>query len=694
MRLDRWSYLGFAALAAVLGSACGEGIGGAQPPEIFVDPERVVFAKLAIGQSADKVVEIRNEGAGRLIIDAIGLELQGSADYQLFFADTPDGQQRLGIDKAGTNTFPKPWTIDGASSKYIIVNYSPADDSFDPAAIRLSSNDSDERIVSVPISPAGGAAEIQVNPTSLDFERVSAGEDKTLDVTVQNIGQLNLDILKIGLNGSQEFLPLINGQDPRRNEMVLSDPDGDGQPGLAPDQSFTITVIYNPQTEGPDEAQLSILSSDMSRPDVRVNLRANGATPCLKVVPGALEFPASLVNRTDSRLLTLFSCGGGQLEISQIELAPDGDPSFGIDTESLDLAFPDFPTIMPPQVGAAQASRAFHIEFSPREERVYNSKLLVHTNDPIEPIKTISLLGRGVLNACPQARATPEEHFVQPLDTVVFDGSASVDPDGPNNRPATYEWVITDRPVGSVSAVGESFLNPADPAGGISPDNPSTPIAVFWVDLAGTYTAELRVRDNLGLSSQDCETSATVTIIAKPDEAIHIQLVWSTPNDPDETDREGTDVDLHLLHPLADNWFTEPYDCYFGNPNPDWGTLEDPSDDPIIDIDDISGGGPENANLATPESTEVLGGPYRVGIHYYSSRELVNGTDFGESIAKVRIFLNGELTWDYTGMDPNSGDVEGGEFPLAAQDAFCQVATIHWPAALVESAVQCFDTRP
>ena len=200
--------------------------------------------------------------------------------------------------------------------------------------------------------------------------------------------------------------------------------------------------------------------------------------------------------------------------------------------------------------------------------------------------------------------------------------------------------------------------------------------------------------DNLGLSSQECQNPAIITIVARPEEAILVQVTWDTPADPDQTDRAGTDVDLHLLNPLADSWFTTPYDCYYGNAEPDWGQLGNPSDDPVLDIDDINGGGPENVVLNQPENTDVLGGPYLVALHYYSSQERVNGADYGESIAQTRIFLNGDLAWDYTGMDEN-GMPEPGEFPLPASDHFCQIARIFWNAEpRVESAVFCSETRP
>jgi hypothetical protein len=265
----------------------------------------------------------------------------------------------------------------------------------------------------------------------------------------------------------------------------------------------------------------------------------------------------------------------------------------------------------------------------------------------------------------------PEEFYVPPLEVIVLDGSASVDPDGPDNRPVTYEWVITERPEGSTSQPRES-LDPGDPTNGV-PDDTTTPPAVFFVDLAGTYTAELRVVDNLGLSSETCETSAIVTIVAKPDEAIHIQVVWTTPEDPDQTDRQGTDVDVHLRHPIGD-WFLAPSDCYYGNPNGDWGVLGDTSDDPILLTD--APGAPERILLPRPENTEDLGSPYTVGVHGYVAPQ------GGTVPFTVTIRIDGEIA--YTSPPGLAVGIDG----------FCIIAGIDWPAGTVTPSVECFDSHP
>jgi hypothetical protein len=698
-----WSRLALCALlVGGLGglTACddaGGDIGISETPAMQITPASLVFPKVEPGGQAEREVEIRNNGNGDLLIANIALGARDASEYELFFSTEAGGEQRLGISSAGENNFNTPVRVPAGESLFFNVVFRPESEDENSGQITLETNDPENADAVIPIQQSDVGAEINVSPRTVDFGRVAANDENEQEVTVTNIGQVPLEITNILLNGSQDFTPLIDGKDPRRQPEVLEDPDNDGEPGLGPNQSFVIIVRYAPLVEGPDAGALSIFSSDPATPEVVVDLSANGATPCIEVNPPAVEFRTSLVNRTDSRPLNIASCGGSALRIEQILIGEGSDPAFELDVESL----PDLPAELPAAADQAPLpSRAIRVQFTPREQRIYNGKLVIistapggeeagMTADGEQLYRTeISLLGRGVLNACPQARAVQDEFQVVPLDVITLDGSISIDQDGPNNQPVEYEWVIIDSPDGSVSQPVERFFNNQQPANGGEQDDRTTPTAQFFVDLAGTYTLELRVRDNLGLGSVECENPAVVTIVAQPDQAILIQLVWSTPTDPDETDGGGADLDLHLLHPNADSWFSSPYDCHYQNPVPDWGQLENPADDPSLDIDDINGAGPENISLNIPENTEVLGAPYLVGVHYYSSQDRLTQFDYGPSIASLRIFIDGELAWDFT-EDDNPGERE-----MMAQDHFWDAAQIDWPARRVTTRNQYSEQRP
>ena len=84
-----------------------------------------------------------------------------------------------------------------------------------------------------------------------------------------------------------------------------------------------------------------------------------------------------------------------------------------------------------------------------------------------------------------------------------------------------------------------------------------------------------------------CDEPARVLVVSTPDEAIHIELTWHNPLDPDESDNTGSDVDLHLVK-VGFNWFDDVFDTYYANQTPDWQP-----ELPSLDIDDTDGAGPE-----------------------------------------------------------------------------------------------------
>ena len=172
----------------------------------------------------------------------------------------------------------------------------------------------------------------------------------------------------------------------------------------------------------------------------------------------------------------------------------------------------------------------------------------------------------------------------------------------------------------------------------------------FLIDAAGTYVFHLDVTDETGDAS--CAT-ASHQVKAITAQGILVELTWHTPGDPDETDTgedAGSDLDLHLLHPWAggpdvdgdgqpDGWYDQPFDCFWFNPNPQWGSF-DPlvGDDPELFIDDTDGAGPEGILLEVTE--EVT---YTVGVHNWNTH------GFGASEAVVRVYVNGELAWESPG---------------------------------------------
>lgn len=372
----------------------------------------------------------------------------------------------------------------------------------------------------------GGAAveaaqgTLRVSPEVVDFGRVlpvpvgSGAAPASLTLSVSNVGAGRLDFSSILFNGSRAFQARVGGQDEAGPLASLR--------SLEPGASVDVVVTVAPDTQGPRLAELRIGSSDPERPEVVVPLQANATGVCATLSPLALDFEASRLRRSDNRSLHLASCGGDPLRIESLELTADTDPAFTLDAETV----ADLPRSLPePTPEVPDPGLDLVVTFAPVEAREHTGALRITTNDPQDPVVEVPLQGRGVENACPVAVATPTMFEVPAYSVVVLDGSLSFDPspdpDHPEHRGQlqSYQWVITERPEGSTSQPKER-LSAQDPGFG-PPDDAFTPVAEFFVDLVGHYTAELRVVDDEGVSSDSerCRTSAIVTIVSLPPDA-------------------------------------------------------------------------------------------------------------------------------------------------------------------------------
>ena len=228
--------------------------------------------------------------------------------------------------------------------------------------------------------------------------------------------------------------------------------------------------------------------------------------------------------------------------------------------------------------------------------------------------------------------AVQEGEEVCPQTVLHLSGEGSVTSVG---TIAKYQWEVV-QPSGSTA----KFV-----------PTPSYPSPTFEANVAGQYTFRLTVWNDANQPS--CNVAEAV-VYAVPCEAVHVELLWSTPGDPnpdDEGPMVGSDLDLHFAHPNAsqqdldgdgqqDPWFDPTWDTFWFYPLQNWGGIASTDDNPSLDRDDVDGNGPENVNLDVPED----GATYHVGVNYWDDH------GFGTSFATVRVYVYAMLVAEWNNV--------------------------------------------
>jgi hypothetical protein len=228
--------------------------------------------------------------------------------------------------------------------------------------------------------------------------------------------------------------------------------------------------------------------------------------------------------------------------------------------------------------------------FTPDRVGAYVLEYRVRDEEGFEVVCPVQVEGLPT----PPVVTCPDLVRVDPLERAEVTATAVDDGFG-----LDWRWELLSQPDGSDA-------RPPSPA-----DAPTT---FLGTRLVGDYVLRVTATDDDGLSGT-CET----TVRAINDNGIRVEMFW---------DRGASDMDLHLLDPDGTRW-SSALDCHFRNCEDEFLSVGAPGtdDDPILDIDNTMGFGPENIRIADPRP-----GIYRVGVDAWRS-----GTG-GDPRVTVRIY--------------------------------------------------------
>ncbi len=419
--------------------------------------------------------------------------------------------------------------------------------------------------------------------------------------------------------------------------------------------SATLELTFKPTDDKMRKGLISIkgTSNDPNAADLLV--QANSQMPCILVTPGTYNFGGAVPGYEPGELKAVITnCGAIEIELTSIAFnaALGNSSEFGIDVGDLytngKLASPDpvspTNTLKIPVGGNAQV----RITYSPADvtpDGAAPDKAVIEFKSNAFVVPQLEVTGTGIKVTCPLPKINVVEgEEVVPQTLLHLSGLKSIAPGG--GSIAKYQWTVK-QPVGSAQ--------PLMP-------NATMPTPTLLANTAGEYEFCLEVWDNMDTKS--CSAACTKVLVV-PNNAIHVELLWDTPADSDQGDTgpaAGADLDLHFAHPLAseqdldcdgtpDPWFNNPWDTFWFNNKPPWGSSSSSDDDPGLDLDDTDGAGPENLNLAKPEGSVDDPQYYSVGVHYW------NDHGYGASYATVAIYVQGTQVLQFSKVKMNPLDM-------------------------------------
>lgn len=421
---------------------------------------------------------------------------------------------------------------------------------------------------------------------------------------------------------------------------TLPNTDGDasdlGTSDAPPDATTIDSDLGPPDTTAditPPDATADATPPDADTPDT--------PAPSLAVDPALYAFPyISPLKETLVKQFTLYNTGDAPLHI--YALSTTGSPDFSL------ALLPPLPKTVQPQkqtlvrVGFTQGDGAPGL-------------LRIESSDPEHPVIEIPLTSyvKGVINnpePCAELKPTAL-NFGQ-----VTRGNVSTKQATLTNCSSTASLVLKQVTRSAflffpLSAEFQITNLPTLPST-IGPGTSVTLDVSYAPHLAGPDSGYFLLHtDDPKTPQLQLDVSGIGVAPPLTEIGLHINLTWDT---------NATDVDMHLLRPGGTMWDCQS-DCYFGDPQPDWGTKGDILDDPFLDLDDVDGFGPENINISEPKP-----GIYKFIIHYYD--DTYDDSFPQPSNATVQLLSYGTVIQSW------------GPTHLASVNRTWDVFTVEWPS--------------
>ena len=337
-------------------------------PDISVTPPLWNYGNIIVGTISIKTFTVTNEGTVNLNVTSTSL--QGTDAI------------RFNIDSGGGG-----FTLTPGTTRDVAVSFNPIITGARSGTLRFVSNDPDETPKDVPLSGSGismPVPDIAVTPVSWDFGNVAVGSTSSKTFIVSNTGSADLNVTSTSLVGTNADQFSITG--------------GGGGYTLTPGTTRDVVVSYAPQSTGPMNATLRLMSNDPDDNPGDVPLLGNGTpmpVPDIAVTPTSWNYGNVTVGSGSSGTFTVTNEGSGDLTITSTSLVGTNPGQFDIDSGGGGY------TLTP------GASRNVVVRFHPSTTGAKAAALRLENNDSDENPVVVPLSGTGTLAPVPDIAVSP-----------------------------------------------------------------------------------------------------------------------------------------------------------------------------------------------------------------------------------------------------------------------------------------------
>jgi hypothetical protein len=329
-------FLGLGATAHWLGL-----LSGGRPSDLMVEPARLDFGRIPAGTEATQLLIATNLGTEPVTVSAISAEEPFQA-------------------------LSSPMTLAPGQSQEIVVRFRSREPWQGEGALRITSAELSGGVREIPLlAEAHAPASIEVEPLSLSFGDVLLDGASKGSITIHNTGGDELRVESVATTA------------PFRPELFNA--------VVAPGESQTIEVSFEPTALGLERTDLLIASNDPERGTVTVRLDGTGVDhlprPRVEVSPSALDFGKVRVGEKAETVLSIRNTGTDPLSVTNLVLLPP----FSAPTRGREI---------PP--GSALS---LPVTFAPSSPGSVFAPLVIYSNAPSANTLTVGLLGEGILTA-------------------------------------------------------------------------------------------------------------------------------------------------------------------------------------------------------------------------------------------------------------------------------------------------------